>query len=808
MKSYLLFLWLLLGSRLLIAQNNSITLQGKIVEGSTQKGLQGVAIFLHETKQGVATQSDGTFVLSNVRKGTYHLHVQLLGYEPFTKTIALQQDTSIFVALRSTLLELNQIVIEDEFLRTDKRESSLSVERLDRNALERHYDNTLTNTLEKLPGITALNTGVGISKPVIRGMSLNRVVVNEQGIKQEGQQWGADHGLEIDQFNVDRIEIVKGAVSLLYGSDGIAGAINILPAPIPTENAARAHFTSFYRSNNDAYGFSAQAQANLNKRFLQVRYTHQSFGDYKVPADRFLYNNFVLPIYNKRLKNTGGVENHFSVSGGAVQHWGVWRVSLSSFQQKAGLFPGAVGIPRTYNLRDDNNRRNIELPHQDIQHLKLTSNANIAMQKGWLEIETGLQYNQRYEKSRPHAHGRVPTPAGNLAHGLLLRTASVNMRYYFNQTEKKQWIVGTSGQWQQNQRSGFEFLLPDFTAIQAGIFAFHQVKISPKWTANAGLRFNYGTTNVKEWTDTDYSDPQTVVGYWLRSQNFSRNFANWCGAAGLSFNPNEDWNIKFNVGRAFRIPQPSELTLNGVHHGTFRFEQGNNNLRNEVGLMTDLGFHFEQKNKSFHVTPYFNWFENYLFLCPQPTFLANVPYRDLDGGIKDSVLLLPEAGQVYAYQQTNAIHTGFEAAADYHFLKDWHTGISAEYVWNYNLQTSLPLPFTPPFCVAAETDYTIEKIGNLWRNTFFGIEYRYYAAQMRVDRNEMSTPAYQLIHFSAGTSCQVKNQIFQLFFRINNVADTKYLNHMSRYRLLNLPEQGRNYMITLKVPIGIWKVGG
>jgi iron complex outermembrane receptor protein len=794
-----------LGSHLLIAQSNSVTLRGKITESGTQEGLQGVSVFLHETKQGIATQTDGTFILSNIRKGTYHLHVQLLGYEIFTKTITLHQDTAIEVILKPTLLELHQIVIEDDFLRTDKKESSLSIERLDRNSLERHYDNTLMNTLEKLPGVSAIHTGVGISKPVIRGMSLNRVVVNEQGIKQEGQQWGTDHGLEIDQYNVDRIEIVKGAVSLLYGSDGIAGAINILPPPIPAENTAKATFTTFYRSNNEAYGFSAQAQTNVAKKFLQVRYTHQSFGDYKVPADRFLYNNFILPIYNNRLKNTGGVENHFSVAGGTTQSWGTWRIGISSFQQKAGLFPGAVGIPRAYMLTNDGNKRNIELPHQDIQHLKVIGNANIAIGKGWLEIETGLQQNQRFEKSRPHAHGRGPTPEGNLAHGLRLRTASFNMRYYFNQTEKKQWIVGTSGQWQQNQRSGFEFLLPDFTATQAGIFAFHQVKISPKWTANAGLRFNYGTANVKEWTDTDYSDPQTIAGYWLRSQGFYQSFANWSGAAGLSFNPDEDWNIKFNVGRAFRIPQPSELTLNGVHHGTFRFEQGNRQLRNEIGIMTDLGLHFEQKNRSFHLTPYFNWFENYLFLRPQPTFLARVPYRNLNNMVKDSVLLLPDAGQVYAYEQTNAIHMGFEAAADYHFLKDWHTGISAEYVWNYNLQTGLPLPFTPPFCIAAETDYTIEKIGHVWRNTFFGVEYRYYAAQMRVDRNEMSTPAYELIHFSMGTSCQIKNQIFQLFFRVNNIADTKYLNHMSRYRLLNLPEQGRNYMITLKVPIGIWK---
>ena len=167
-----------------------------------------------------------------------------------------------------------------------------------RTFFKKNLEGTFANSIEKLPGISAINVGVGIAKPVIRGLSANRIIVNHQGIKQESQQWGSDHGLEIDQFDVERVEIIKGPGSLQYGSDGLGGVINIMPGNLIPENSLQGSVLGVHKTNNDHWGGSAKLAVNINNWFINTRYSRQDFADYSVPGNSFIYNGFELPIAN------------------------------------------------------------------------------------------------------------------------------------------------------------------------------------------------------------------------------------------------------------------------------------------------------------------------------------------------------------------------------------------------------------------------------------------------------------------------------------------------------------------------------
>ncbi|MFN3343790.1 MAG: TonB-dependent receptor plug domain-containing protein, partial [Flavobacteriales bacterium] len=467
---WIFVLFLLAGAQLSYAQG--FRFSGKVVDKQTGEPLQGAVVYIHETGKHSVCQPDGSFSLDNLKPAVYHIHAYMLSYEPFAQNFRVVKDTIVIIAMEPTSIELKNFTIESEMVKTEAVKSPLSIESANRDFIEKQSGNTFINALEKIPGISSINVGVGISKPVIRGMSFNRVVVTENGIKQEGQQWGADHGLELDQFNVERVEILKGPASLIYGSDALGGVINILPPAIPEEGKLKVSVLGFYRSNNDAVGSSAMMEGRYKRSFFRVRGTWQEFGDYKVPADTFFYNTYRLPIYNQRLKNTAGKELNFSATAGIMRDWGMLRFTFSDFSQTMGFFPGAMGIPRAYSLQHDGDYRNIGLPNQSIFHRKFITNFNIKTRKGWLENDLGYQINYRTESSAPHVHGvGYIDPSNTTALGLDLYTLSFNSRLHTLINDRLKNITGIQVQRTDNFNYGFEFLIPRYMMRTAGIYS-------------------------------------------------------------------------------------------------------------------------------------------------------------------------------------------------------------------------------------------------------------------------------------------------------------------------------------------------
>ncbi len=765
------------------AQKGPFRISGHVISSAGEE-LPNASILL-DSERVFTTDLHGDFTITGLDHGAHTLRLTYIGFDTLSIKVEVHRDVHLDIILTIDEIELKEVVIAGNHFITGRVEQSQTIQTIDAGFIQQQNSGTLINSIQKLPGINAINTGVGIAKPVIRGMSFNRVLVMDKGIKQEGQQWGADHGLEIDQYDPERLEIVKGPSSLLYGSDAIGGAIRILPPVLPVNDQLKGEIFTTYKTNNQLAGISAALQGSKNEDFFRVRISAQDFADYTVPATSFQYNGFVLPIYNNRLKNTAGNELNFSGAAGIHKKWGATTLTVSNFHQKAGLFAGATGIPREYQLEDDGDPRNIDLPRQVVNHLKIISNTTLIIGKSWIEADFGYQYNDRKEEGTPHAHGYQPTPDGNLALGLDLQTISANIRYNTSYGEKVSGSAGLQGQWQVNRQSGFEFLLPDFTAGNIGGFFYQEYSPSHHFSMNAGIRYDYGVRNIEEHIEPDYSTIEEGDSV-LRNPDIYRVFHDFSAALGFSYYPSLTFNTKLNIGTSFRMPTAAELSSNGVHHGTFRHEKGDPNLDSERGIQADLNFTYQKNQTAIILTPFFGYFDKYIYLAPQPEFST-----------------LPAGGQLFQYTQNDALFTGVEFSVDMEILKNLKVGSAVEYVWNKNLDTRLPLPFTPPFSIFGELIYSKNISNKAFKYYFFGANYHFYAAQNRVDRNEQTTPGYGLFSVSGGFDYQLKGQRLQFLLSVNNLFNVSYMNHLSRYRLLNLPEQGRNLIVSLKIPFRI-----
>ncbi len=767
-------------------------ISGVILDEHTEESLPLATLLLLPDSVYTTSDFDGYFSFQNLKDGRYQIYVSYVGFEPYSTYVQVKDKKSpkLTILLHPDHATLHTIEITDEHA---KQEESLTNEHINKDFITENLQGALAKSIEKLPGISAINVGVGIAKPVIRGLSSNRIIVNHQGIKQEGQQWGNDHGLEIDQFDVERVEIIKGPGSLQYGSDGLGGVINIMPSKIIPKNTFRGSLLGVYKNNNEHIGGSAHIGINKNNFFVNARYSRQDFADYRVPGTEFVYNDFILPIHNETLKNTAGNEESYSVALGTSQKWGVTRLHFSKYFLEAGLFSGAVGIPRSYQLEDDLNNRDIDVPKQEVTHYRASINQAFLLGEDHLVIDAGFQHNLRQEFSNPEFHSIRASelnPNNTLALELALETFSLAAHYEDHLRDEHdendwQFVYGFNTQWQNNQRGGFEILLPNFRTFRGGIFSIAEKKLKENWLINGGVRFDYGTNRTEFYQQYVYDSNENILDS-LSAPQTDDTFFNWSASVGSNLTlQGGTWILKTNLGKSFRVPYPSETVSNGLHHGTFRHEVGTPDLTSEHGYQLDVSLDTKRKKFWGSLAFYFNYFDNYIYLAPTGSFSP-----------------LPEAGQLFRYRQDDAIYTGGELQWTYDVFSFLRLHQAIDFIQSYNPKTRLALPFTPQPSIKTDLRYSL--INQQWLENFYlELSHQYHFAAsgpLRVDRTERATPAYQLWGLGCGFDLKLGKQTIETNFQVQNLLNTSYLNHLSRYRLINVPEQGRNFIASIKIP--------
>lgn len=769
-------LFLLLCSQAVSAQSN---LTGQVLEQNSP--VVGANVLLLPDSILQITDITGRFTFKALPADSYELEVRYLGMESLRKRVSIPQNSPLELQMKPSASQLREVEVHEH--QEEDANRSLSTERLDEDFFQQQGSGTFAEKLSSLAGVQAQAVGVGVARPVIRGFSGNRIMVNRYGIKQEGQQWGQDHGLEVDPFSLQRVELVRGPGALHYGSDALGGIINILPPRLVENNSLHWSSQGQYKSNNAHWASSHALAFHKGLFFGQARFSHQDFGDYRVPADRFTYNGFELPIFQNRLKNTAGRERNFDITLGMQKEKWLMRWSVSRYQMRLGLFAGAMGRPRSYTLVPDDSQRDIDLPYQAVQHWNATWNGDFHLNpRRLLQIHLGYQDNLRQEHSFPGFHNNNPLDSSDLA--LQLRLRSLQMRAVVEEDLKNGQRVeyGMSWQRQWNRRAGFEFLLPDFQTQRLGAFGLYFWDFHSRHRLSAGLRLDYGQ-NITLRAEQPQADGDGNLSWVLRAPATNRDFFNYAASLGWNFQlqPRKSI-IRAQLSKSFRIPYPNETSSNGVHHGSFRHEMGQADLESEEGYQLDASWELRLPKWKSEWSAFANYINRYIYLSPSAQFST-----------------LPEAGQIFRYEQHDALFAGGEWSWEGELWKNLKVQQAYEFVWNYNLDTGLPLPFTPPASVLSELRYSMDEAHQ--RYTYFSISHRYWAAQQWVARNEQPTPAAHLLHASVGGTWRLGKQDITWQLQCRNLLNTPYFNHLSRYRILNLPEQGRNLMFSLKIPL-------
>ncbi|WP_437823103.1 TonB-dependent receptor [Tenacibaculum mesophilum] len=766
---------------ILFGQNtNSVTI--KVIDATTQSELPNAHVSIGSKHAYTNTRGSSTFF--KLLNKEYLLTVTHVGYVTYKESISPTNSVIVIPLIQDNSV-LNEVVIAQNPKKTLTKFSS-NTQRIDVDFLEKNRDNSLMQTLKDIPGVSTITIGSGQSKPTIRGLGFNRVVVVENGIKHEAQQWGADHGLEIDQYNIDNTEVTKGAASLLYGSDAISGVISLKNNLLPDVNSFTGELNLTNRSNNDFYGVSLGVKQRYNHWYYKARITHEDYGDYKVPTKKITYDNYIFDLHKNYLRNTAGFNHNVGVSIGYVSDNISSITSFSNVNSKNGFFANAHGLEvRTSKIDYDVDNRDIDLPYHKVNHFKITNNTSFLFPNYTLDVELGFQNNHREEHSEPVPHGYMPKPSSTMERLFKKNTYSLNVKSQLHNFNKHKVTTGVNLEYQDNTIDGWGFLIPEYTRFTAGAFVYDQIKLNDKLYLDGGVRYDYGIIKTQpyyEWFLSPVTDENgnTTQQQLQRSKRKSLTFGSFSASAGLSYGL-KNTSYKINIGKSFRIPLANELASDGVNYHMYRYEEGSLDLEPESSYQIDGEFKANFSRGSIQITPFVNYFDNYIYLSPTSEY-----YETL---------------QKYQYNQSRVFRYGGEIMAQYEPIDKLSITGSLEYVKARQLsgkKKNFTLPFSPPLTGVVSLEYTLNPWSTFGETKIFS-SVRLVSDQNNIVPPEKTTEGYSLFNIGLHTSVDLfsKKQPLKIQGRLNNILNNKVFDHTSFYRLIEVPEPGRNFSITI-----------
>ena len=641
--------------------------------------------------------------------------------------------------------------------------------------LEAQPSTNIIDALAHQPGISQVTTGSSISKPVIRGLGYNRVVVVNDGIRQEGQQWGDEHGIEIDSYSVHSAEILKGPASLMYGSDAMAGVIIFHSSPTLPIGEMSANVSTGYQTNNGLFDYSLNFAGNKGGFVWNSRYSGKMAHAYQNKYDGYVFGSSFreqafsqLLDYNYRLGHTHLTLDYYHITPGLVEG-------------ERDETTGELVVPDGYNLKGYGK----PMPYQQIHHYKAVLDNSWFLGDGNLKLLLGYQQNRRQEFEEEEN----PNECGL---DFMLHTVNYDLHYLSPEMNKWKFAVGINGMWQQSINKGTEYLVPAYRLFDYGIFATMSKEIG-RLNISGGLRFDQRHLNSEALEEDDT----------LRFQAFKRNFSALTGSIGMTYELSNNWNVKLNLSRGFRAPNISELGSNGVHEGTMRYELGNKDLKAEHSWQVDLGLDYNSTFVSAQLALFANRIDNYIFIHK---------LADADGHE-----IITDNTPTYQFAASDARILGGEVRVDVHPLPHLHIGNSFSYVNSVQLHqssTSKYLPQTPAPRWNGDVKYEFICGGRTFDNTFLKFvvdcnlrQNHFYAA----NNTETATPSYTLLNLYAGTDIKSRGKrLLSLYISGENLTNRAYQSHLSRLKYLDknvvtgrtgVYNMGRNFSVKVVVPI-------
>ena len=725
---------------------NSIT--GTITD-TNNLPLYGVEIYATEIHKGTITDKNGKYTLSNLPNGKVKVLFSYLGFESITKTILIEsKNKTIDIALKESVFTIDEVIISTPFNKLQS-ENVMKVERLSAASLRKTGSPTLIGGLESLSGVSQISTGASIGKPVIRGLSGNRVLVYAQGVRLENQQFGDEHGLGLNDSGIESVEVIKGPASLLYGSDALGGVIYINPEKFAHSSLQETSFSQQFFSNtlgsNTSVGYKTSSDA---WKFL-ARATHNNHADYKVPT-------------KKRVTNTRFKEQDYKFGLG-------YNSTKYASEFRYNFNHSLLGI--TEGIGEQSKKYTPEEPYQEIDNHIFSLHNHFFFKNSKLDVDLGYIYNDRNEfeehhEDEHHAHSEEEEEEGP-ALRLKLKTFNYNLKYHLPTFKNGlEAIIGVQGMHQTNKNFGEELLIPNAKINDIGFF-FTSNKQWENSSIQAGIRFDTRALTTEK-HEVVHEDEVHIFN------PLDNNYNSFTASLGYKFSLFNNITTRINLASGFRAPNLAELTSNGVHHGTNRFEVGNAHLKNEKNVQFDIALEYKTEHIELFANSFYNQLDDYIYLSPT-------------GEIEDDA-------PVFTYIQNNAKLYGGEFGFHLHpHPLDWlHLVSSFEMVIGKQKNGDyLPLIPANVFKNALRTEFTTKWL----KNGYATLNVNTTLAQKNIGQFETKTDGYTLLNLGFGGAVSLAKLNFTTTLAINNLLDKQYTNHLSRLKSDNILNAGRNLVL-------------
>ncbi len=731
-----------------------------MLDKKSKEALPVAAIWIVGAEKGTTSNEKGQFTVAGLCPGTYTADVHYLGYKENHISITLPLAKPLVVLMEEEDVVIRGVTVEGEAVAPEKTQAEA---RLNEKEIARASGRSLGESLQELAGVTALKTGPNIAKPIINGLHSNRILILNNGLRQEGQQWGTEHAPEIDPMVAQQISVVKGAASVRYGPEAIGGIVLVEPPPLPYEHDHVHGDVRLMAATNGRMGAaSANIEGGLGSDDMfawRLQSTTRRAGDFSAP--------------NYMLTNTGLSELAFSGAFGfRSDRWNA-EAYYSRFATGLGIlrsahignltdFEAAIASDRPLYVEDFSYE--IDNPRQEIAHDLVKATAGYKSAIGNVNLTYGYQRNFRQEFDIRRG-GRSDRPALDMD----LLTQSADLVWRHKTLGKLAGEVGATLIYQENRNvpgTGIEPLIPNYNSTTLGLFALERY-ILDRWEFEAGLR-----ADKKDFQVFTFNEAQEVIRPKYSFNNFS-------GTVGLVFLPSPRLRLSSNLGTAWRPPNVSELYSRGLHHGAATIEEGNTGLGVEQALKWINQMQLSAGRWTWDITAYIQRIENYIYLEPQA----------------EPRLTIRGAFPVYKYVQTDALMGGADAGVKVGLAKSVEYLLKLSLVRGVDLQRKADLIFMPGDRMQNTINWTYPSESKSALSA--ALSHHFVRHQSRypkgVDLVE-PPPSYHLFGVQAAYSSQLFGNDFEINLELTNLLNTAYREYLNRFRYF-ADEPGRSVNI-------------
>ncbi len=809
-----------------LAQPGTGSLHGTVTDKADNSTMIGVTVRIPDLKIGASTNNKGAYILPHVPRGTYLVQFSSIGYATINRQIDFSKTTVLNVQMSVSSIETGEVVITGVSRATEIKRNPIPMVAVGKNSIDRaSASGNVIDEIANLPGVSAVTTGPNVSKPFIHGLGYNRVVTLQDGIRQEGQQWGDEHGIEVDQNSIDRIEVIKGPASLSYGSDAIGGVVNLIsPAPVE-EGKILGSVQGIYGTNNGLINGSFRLQGNNKGLIWGTVLSDKQAKDYQ-------------NLHDGRVYGTNFRERDARIMVGLNKSWGYSYLNASLFDDEQDIPDGSRdSLTRKFTRQitdaddfrpivsnSDLNSYHIPTLHQHVQLYRIYNNSSFNIGNGNLLVNLGYQYSHRREYTHPE-DGDIP------GLNLELSTYTYDFKYNFTIGKGYETTIGVNGMYQNNTLGySTDFPIPAYHQFDIGPF-FIVKKTFGKLDLSGGLRYDSRTFDGKAaYIDTSRAyfpslytggSPATTPNVTQQFSALNKTFTGASGSFGGTYNFSDAFLMKANISRGFRAPSIAELSANGPDPGSQIYHVGDSNFKPEFSLQEDIGAFLSLPNVSASIELYTNHIENYIFQQQLLDASGNPERVNADGSLNPN-------GQYnrFTYVQSKARIQGGEFNLDIHPIKWLHFENSLTLTYGTNLGTggkvadSLKyLPFIPPLHTHSELRGDFAKGTRHFKALYAFVGFDHYNPQTRYFAaygTETYTGGYNLLSAGIGGNLvdAKGNTVLKLFIEGTNLNNMSYQSNMSRLKYFDNPtvppgvqpgifNMGRNVSFKVIVPFDL-----